>query len=441
MPRTELLRRLADSDSLSPAACLVLLWTYFEDDRIGLATVENLVRAQWRHPLRLPAYDHATARTDLLGRNDAGELDLIALRWLKGLDLLLNQAPFQDFEDDQLTGFDGRPYSVRRRNAFLASHYQERRLPVRWVAHQGLSLAAYCRHFVCVPSHPVRGFQIRSRSSWAPRHLLDRLEAERERLRIMLWSFQTPAAYPGLAALNAEAPPEKIVLDEIGNEPELQEEIQRAIGVAREERVTLLLFPELSIPPASGEQIRRVLARHGVDGFPILTLFGCCHRLNERGDLHVTEAVLLGPDGSELHRHPKLVPFTDYRFGEGNPVGENLETGRTVAVLESALGNLTPLICIDLLNEEVKEVLRQSHGNLFPVPSLSEETKAHRHAALTLQVRALASTFVCNRWTTPPSKDSASFCRTPRPGGLVLHWPNPAALPYLLFDLDASLAG
>ena len=189
MPRAELLSRLADADSLSPAACLVLLWTYFEDDRIGLSSVENLVRAEWRHPLLLPAYDHATAREDLLDQEDPGALDLIALRWLKALDALLSQDPFQDFESDQLLGIDGRPYAVRRRNAFLATHYQERRLPVRWAAHQGLSLAAYCRHFVCVPSHPVRGFEIRSRSSWAPRYLLDRLSAERERMRIMLWPF------------------------------------------------------------------------------------------------------------------------------------------------------------------------------------------------------------------------------------------------------------
>lgn len=174
-----------------------------------------------------------------------------------------------------------------------------------------------------------------------------------------------------------------------------------------------------------------------MDGHPILTLFGCCHRLSSQGDLHLNEAVLLGPDGSELHRHRKLAPFTDYRFGEGHPVGEILETGKSLTVLESAIGNLTPLICIDLLNDDVKEVVRRSHANLFPVPSFSEETKAHRHAAITLQVRVRAGTFVCNRWTTPLSKDNTSFYRVPCHGGLTLHWPNPGGAPYLLFELSA----
>jgi hypothetical protein len=445
MIRDDLLLRLKALTTPTPAACMALLWTYFEDDRIGLSSVEDLVRARWKHPVRLPEYDQihgstqallAAALADLRSQeDDPGEFDLLALRWLKGIDQLLNEGDSRDFENGRFFGTDGKTYLVRSRNAFLANHFEHRGHPVRWAAHQGLSLAAYCRHLMVVPCDPVKGIQIVPRSAWGPNHLQDRLFAERASLRIMLWPLQTPPAYPGLDAFQAKAPPDRIVLDRIENEPDLQAEILEALDVAEREHVTLLLFPELAVPTATEERIHQALMPRGVGGYPILTLFGCCHRPSSRGRLYLNEAVLLGPDGTELHRHRKLVPFTDYRFGEGHPVGENLETGKILTILESAIGNLTPLICIDLLNDEVKEVVRRSHGSLLPVPSFSEETKAHRHAAVTLQVRARAGTFVCNRWTTPLSKDTTSFYRVPRQNGLTLHWPNSGGSPYLLFDL------
>lgn len=438
MPRDELLRRLGSLDPLTPAACLVLLWTYFEDDRVGLPAVEALVRFRWRDPQRLPEYDQkglsqerlAAAREDLRTQKDPGEFDLLALRWLKSLDLLLNEDPFQDCQSDQLLGIDGKTYSVRSRNAFLARYYEDHKLPVRSVAHEGLSLTAYCRHFMPVPSL-VKGMRIEIKSSWGSPHLHNRLQAERESLKILLWPFRTPPDYPGLDKLNAANPPKTIVLDEIRNEPALQEEVRQALEVARAKKVTLLLFPELSIPPATERTICQALAQHGVDGHPILTLLGCCHRPNDQGDRHLNEAVVLGPDGSELHRHLKLVPYTASPFK--GPIPEDIACGTAVTILEAAFGNLTPLICIDLLNDEIKEALRRSHANLFLVPSMSEETKAHQHAAMTLQLRARASTFVCNRWMPPLSEESTSFFRIPRQEGLTLHFP--FGLPYLLFEL------
>jgi predicted amidohydrolase len=176
-----------------------------------------------------------------------------------------------------------------------------------------------------------------------------------------------------------------------------------------------------------------------MNGYPILTLFGRSHRRNDRGDLDLNEAVLLGPDGSELRRHRKLAPFTDYSSGEEYPCGENLETGTVVTVLECSLGNITPLICIDLLNTTVKDILSRSHGNFFPVPSLSPKTSAHQSSANELQPRTLASTFVCNHWKDgPPVHKTTSFYQVPARKGRRFHVPADAQgadRPYLLFDL------
>ncbi len=114
---------------------------------------------------------------------------------------------------------------------------------------------------------------------------------------------------------------------------------------------------------------------------PILTLLGRCHRPNRRDSRNdVNEAILLGPDGRELARHRKLASFTADRR-----LSEKLEVGQTLTVLESAAGNLVPLICLDLPNVAISALLKQTHGNVILVPSLSSTTSAHSNIALGLQ--------------------------------------------------------
>lgn len=210
MPRKKLLSRLAALDPLIPEACLTLLWTCFEE--VGLSAVENAMRSRRIHPIRLEAHrpsgrsirDLLSAGVeDLRAAGNAEDFDLLALRWLKWLDIWLGEGELEDFESDRFTGLDGRLYAVRRRNAFLASHYEGSGVAVRWSAHQGLSLAAYCRNFVVVPCEPVHGLRIvpRAAARWGTPYLHDRLRMESEDLRIMLWPLRTALDYPSLAAL------------------------------------------------------------------------------------------------------------------------------------------------------------------------------------------------------------------------------------------------
>jgi hypothetical protein len=433
--REKLIARLTGKPSPTPAACFVLLWTYFRHDKVDLAAAEGRVRAQWGHVLKLPPL--GLSALDELPTHSGEAFDVLVLQILKGLDALLNEGEFSDFENATLAGIDGEPYTVRRRNPFLASHSE-----VTWARRQGLSLAAYCSRFMAVPSYSIGGLQIASysRSSWGNAYLHSRLDRERSGLKIMLWPFQTPLDYPAFKDMKKKPPPLHLRLDALENEPALQEEVRSAITEARKREVTLLIFPELSIPPDTEMVIEQILAEQGVDGFPVLTLFGRSHRRNSTGNRDLNEAILLGPDGSRFPKpppHRKLVPFTDYSEGEKYPCGENLETGKTVTVLECSFGNITPLICIDLLNGTVQDLIGRSHGNLLTVPSLSPKTSAHQKAADTLQLRLLACTFVCNHWNDdPPSHRSTSFYQLPvgrwfhvQPGATN------ADYPYLLFDL------
>lgn len=433
MSLDDLLRRLEDLDPPSPEARFVLLWSYFETD--GLATAENRARAEYLHPLDILPLESETPLKDV--RAAGKDSDLLALRWLIALDHQLQHRSARRFDSLVLPGLNGEPYRLRRRNGYLAERFDP---GVTWEADQSASLATYTRFHKAVPAEAIPGcpgvrIDCRPESSWGDRHLHLRLRQEREHLKVLMWPLELVLDYPVLDNLKAGTLTTFVSLDKIRNEEDLRSEVRRAIQTARELSVTLLIFPELAIPVDTEQEIRSTLADHGNLGHPVLTLFGRCHQRNATGDLDLNKAVLLGPDGSELHPHQKLTAFTGFSPDRKAHFGERLEVGDLVTVLECALGNLAPLICLDLIHTPYAPALRRSHANLFAVPSLSPETGAHRTAAKQLQVSNQASTFVSNRWIDGLSAEATSFYQVPRSKGYESHLPDPKYASYLLFEL------
>ncbi|HSK77225.1 MAG TPA: hypothetical protein VLQ45_12285 [Thermoanaerobaculia bacterium] len=383
MVRADLIRRLAELDTLTPAACFARLWLYFKES--GVTEGENLLRRRKIHPTRLEfleGYPSPFSRTSqslasTLGKLDGtatpAEFDAFGLRWLKSLDQVLKDSVFKSFARQETVADDSRIYKVRRRNAFLAEHYEALGKGVTWEAGQSRSLAAYCPFHTLVPDRVVDvRIDVKPASDWGTPFLHSRLQEESSRLKVLLWPLETQIDYASLDILGENPPPEFVSLRDVRNEEDLQRDVGKALETARALEATLLIFPELAIPPAVEAEIRRILgsANHGRDGYPLLTLFGCCHQPAGE-DSDINEASLLGPDGQELCRHRKLTSFTSYRRGGSIHAAERLEIGKTLSILESALGNLTPLVCLDVFNPTLHEVLVQSHGNLFVVPSLS----------------------------------------------------------------------
>jgi predicted amidohydrolase len=254
----------------------------------------------------------------------------------------------------------------------------------------------------------------------------------------MMWPLATDIEYPALDQLRDGPPPAVLSLKDPRNEQALAAEVEAALREAAKQKVTILVFPELAIPPGIYARVRALLAAQEGDSHPLLTVLGLCHACPPGGSADVNEAVLLGPDGTELHRHRKL---TRYGMKTGYPCGEGTETGLEIHILLSPIGNLALLICLDLLHKDVVRVITDSVANVFLVPSLSPSTGAHRDRATTLCADQLASTFVCNRWLQDAGSTATSFYRVPsREWGEVLHLPadTPAGVqpePYLLFEL------
>jgi hypothetical protein len=441
MSRTELLQRLGSLQPASSEACFVLLWTYLSQARVVAG--ENLSRSQGVHPFKVEPFrpsgstqrDRIAKAVQELARWEGGAFDLIALRWLKALDRHLHQRQGGQLGDEWISGLDGMEYRVRRRNHFLADVFQAR---VTTKADQSGTKHLYAQFHMAVPNS-IEGITInvRAQTEWADPKLRSRLASERAKLSIMLWPLETILDYP---ALRPDAPiSDFISLSEIRNEEALVGEVRKALAMARKKKISLLIFPELAIPPSTQDQIRASLQENGPAGYPLLTLFGCCHRkAPEGGDLN--EGILLGPDGQTLHCHEKTTAFTKIVTRDRAILkGEQLKASSTVSILESPLGNLAPLICLDFIHKPLYQVLIGTHANLFAVPSLSDSTGPHRDAAKGLQVENLASSFVCNRAFDGPQDGATSFFRVPVKEGERTHLPRPREPFYLLFSLEERL--
>ena len=440
MPRAELLRRLSE-EPVSSETCFVLLWTYL--DQAHVAAGESHSRSQGTHHFRIEPHlpagpnlrDRLAAAVQEMQAEDGDAFDLYALRWLKALDSLLNERQGARLGEDWITGLDGMQYRIRRRNHFLADSFEAR---VTSEEDQSGTRDLYTRFHVAVPQS-VEGIviDVKSAEEWAESSLLRRLSLQRSRLSIMLWPLQTILDYPALAP--EPAPSDFVSLDEVRNEEELLAEVQTALAVAKEREACLLVFPELAIPVRIREEIRLTLQGHGAYGYPLMTLIGCCHcKAPEGGDLN--EAILFGPDGTELHCHRKLTSFTFIVTRDRSRIiSEQLRVGTTVTVLESPLGNLMPLICLDLIHMPLRQVIVRSHANLFAVPSLSPTTSPHQGAARDLQVDNRASSFVSNRALDGLTSEGTSFFRVPHEEGARHHLPEPQDSRFLLFSLEDLL--
>lgn len=441
--RRELFARIKALDAATPAQVMVLLWSAYAPK---LQEVENELRGRGTQPQRLrrAEVDFAKDLHEWLAKDydTAATFDRRTLSLITALDRFFANGSPSTLPLMIAEGVDGTRYVIRHRNNPLARMYEYQHAEPTWSAHQDRSMYAYARHTIVMPYPEVpgrTGIRTKSAPDWADGLLRSRLLSARRRFSVLLWPFSTPIEYPGLDALTRTPPAEFVTLTDPRNDDQVCAEISRAIAVARDQEATILVFPELSISKAALHHVEAILANrdHGPDGFPILTLLGLCHAQVQQDDREwdVNEAVLLGPDGVELHRHRKMHCYSArLPTAPDDAIGERLLVGQEITILESPIGNLATLICLDLFHEESLEVLRRSHANMMLVPSLSPKTSAHARAASALEVSQLAATFVCNRWFNPDHEPS--FCMLPRKRGRYPEMHERPAREFILFHAD-----
>jgi len=398
----QLLDGLRAVSPLDDATAFVLLWTYFET--IGLSEVENAFVLSDVLPQTIAPYPRDNDRkyrpphgiAHLEQQRQLLNFDQAAVAWLKGVDRRL-ATQTGTFEGQSIEGFDGQRYRVRAANNYIASWFAEAGREVAGSRKQSLSLAAYCRNFRAVPA-AVKGIGIECLSSaeWSDPSIDDRLrKAAKEGLRFLCWPLRVPLRVDESPAKSDDGEPRKLLRVRVAARDDVRHaELGRAIAAAWEQKAAILVLPELSISSRDVAILREMLGAFGHDDYPILTVAGVEH--SPRGRSWINEAVVLGPYGQILRRHLKLS-----RYGDDDYV-EQIETGTVLSVLESPIGNLATLICLDVFNFTVQAVVEASHANVLLVPSLSPTASAHERTAYGYLASNLATTLVSNRWIVEP---------------------------------------
>ncbi len=182
--------------------------------------------------------------------------------------------------------------------------------------------------------------------------------------------------------------------------------LERILTRCQEERVSILVLPELRVSPA----IRAALVEwlRELDGIPSLAcvVAGSWH-VEENGQ-YVNRCDTIGPRGDLLWRNDKLAEYEisadvvakdpDYwkskRIGEGGG-REDIRRASRLAVVDTPIGRLTTAICAGFFMAPAEAVMKASGANLFFVPAMSPKTADMVTLALQL-ARYRAGTFLAN---------------------------------------------
>ena len=193
MIRTDLIRRLTELETLTPAACFALLWLHFEES--GVTEGENLLRRQRIHPTRLAlleGYPSPPSRTP------------------HGLVSTLENLPGQRIRPNSTSSLSGGSSPSTGSSRTATSRYLHGRKPWRTTKDlQGAPLperfprralrglwkgrhlggraepfsATYCTHHTLVPDRVVDvRIDVKPESDWGNPFLHNRLREERSRL-------------------------------------------------------------------------------------------------------------------------------------------------------------------------------------------------------------------------------------------------------------------
>jgi predicted amidohydrolase len=190
------------------------------------------------------------------------------------------------------------------------------------------------------------------------------------------------------------------------------EDHERCIEAAREAvrlaagDASILVMPELAATPDVLAAVRDEIARASFP--PALTVVGLYHRRAPEPPLpsdvvsaakfadYVNEAVVLGPDGGELWRHRKLCR-AEARGAGGARIVEDIRLGAELAIVRTALGNLSILLCLDAFAAHARDRVLASPANVLLVPSLSPTVARHASSLQQLVQGIWGVAFVCNR--------------------------------------------
>ena len=178
-----------------------------------------------------------------------------------------------------------------------------------------------------------------------------------------------------------------------------EQQLDAAVVAAREARVSLLLFPELTL---DDRLLVRLQAKLGEapGGLPALVVAGSFHRQIE--GVPRNRCTVLDGGGEVLWVQDKQVPY-ELPADQAASVGvhgrgavEAIEACDTLVVVDGPLGRMSSPICLDFCGTWLRELFVELGVNLLLVPAATPRTDDFVQRARELGTDARTTTIVAN---------------------------------------------
>jgi hypothetical protein len=386
-----------------------ILWVFCSSNRIELHN---------RASIPFKAIEGASLPARLSSDNDPDLVtadDLLSFWWYLDRELLLSERSFDQVE------VGGTSMVVVPHNGVVADIVRSE--APTWDGTHENGLFTIVKHHRVLPTRSTDGITIcagdlrdvdangpwRSAQGEELHSTFERLANSRNSnsLEIVLWPLTTWPYQDGAGRGN----PIRLLETIAATEGLLAVELIAAVAHADQLGATIIVFPELMVPPAALAQLQAHLETTPASSLALIVI-GRSHEadpIDPSRDRN--QALVLGSAGGVLWEHSKIEPFNDWANAE------HLRSGTELKLVFTPIGSLMIAICKDILGP-LSKTIADLPVEILLVPSMSASTKEHLLHAKEFYKSQGTATFVANRpfdWASPFAtvETAASFARLP----------------------------
>jgi hypothetical protein len=151
---------------------------------------------------------------------------------------------------------------------------------------------------------------------------------------------------------------------------EVRDRLKAILTAAIDQGVDILIFPELVVDHDARTEIRRFLCHHNPAGQLKLVVAGSYHSERNEGG-YVNQAPMFDWQGNIVWRHNKLSRYGQRDKKTGNLLEERIHTAHPLTFVDTPIGRIATLICLDYLQGSVMETIRKIGCDYLLVPLMT----------------------------------------------------------------------
>ncbi|MBF0275026.1 MAG: hypothetical protein HQK84_07325 [Nitrospinae bacterium] len=177
----------------------------------------------------------------------------------------------------------------------------------------------------------------------------------------------------------------------------VRKKLETILNEAVKRNVDILVFPELTIDHDAYSAIKNWLSLHNEETGIKLVVAGSFHAEKSSGG-YVNRSLMLDFYGNTVWEHIKKAPFIlshndinksphvdkickEFGITPGNSLIEKIQTASPLVMIDTPIGRMATLICLDYLNTIVPEILRDVSCDFFWVPAMTPSTNDFKREA------------------------------------------------------------